>query len=812
MKFKVLSFGIMLILALLSFAVPASADNADSLAQRIADIAFECDGSKIDFKYFDSDESLGYAKFVTNEMFGVPFDKNADYSKISAVNSFEQLAKTAQIGDIITFGDDIAVVVSNKSECVKITYSYGWDNNNGHTETVKLTSANFGKRLGSNAEIWRKDDISSLYGNSESPVFGTPYTTVVGSDSAYIKCSIFRNECPWNFVGAYYGTNKDDMTFIGSDKLQLSGNTWSGYTIKDLNPNTIYYYKFFVSTSDKTYWSETASFTTSAESTEPSFGAPFITKVANDSAYIKCMMFKNGFDPNLVGAYIGTDPDEMKEWGNDKVGKILTWGGYTLKDLQPNTTYYYKFYLRSDDKTYWSDISSFKTTHDHDYMSETVKQPTCTSEGVEKFTCAICETEIAKPIALATHDYKDKVVAPTYLEQGYTLHTCSVCGESYTDTYTEKLTLGNVTGFKSAEITIDSVLLTWNRVSEAQGYIIYRYNFADKNWIEVARTISNIFEYEVRALPVGTVEQFAIKAYKMVEGKEISSPEYPILKTSTRPEPVAKFSVKSVTDSSITLTWSKVKNSDGYLLYTYDSAKKIWRKLTMIKDPSVTSYTASKLKSGTNYQYIIYSIKKIDDSQFASSETCLMAAYSTKPAAVSGFKVSSISADAVKLTWNKVSGAAGYIFYRYDNAKKTYVRVAKIGTSNLYTVSKLSSGTTYKFAVKAYKTYDGKELASVSFPYLTTSTNPGTVKFTLTAGSKKATVKWSKVTCASGYIIYYKTSKNGKWQRLTVSKGTSYTKSGLIKGKTYYFTVKAYRTVNGKTYNGAFAAKSVKIK
>ena len=181
---------------------------------------------------------------------------------------------------------------------------------------------------------------------------------------------------------------------------------------------------------------------------------------------------------------------------------------------------------------------------------------------------------------------------------------------------------------------------------------------------------------------------------------------------------------------------------------------------------------------------------------------------------VSNFKATTTTANSVKLTWNKVSGANGYIIYRYDNAKKTWVRIGKGKHPGVYTAIKLKAGTTYKFAVKAYKTVNGKETTSAKFPTVTSSTNPATVNFKLTAGSKKVTAKWSKVTGASGYIVYYKTSKNGKWVRLksTSNKTTSYTKTGLKKGKTYYFTVKAYRTVNKKTYNGSYTTKSIKSK
>ena len=180
---------------------------------------------------------------------------------------------------------------------------------------------------------------------------------------------------------------------------------------------------------------------------------------------------------------------------------------------------------------------------------------------------------------------------------------------------------------------------------------------------------------------------------------------------------------------------------------------------------------------------------------------------------VTGFKASSTSANAVKLTWKKSSGANGYVVYRYNTSTKKYGRIAKI-TSNTYTDKKLKSGTNYKYAVRAYRTVNGKELLSPSYPQITTSTNPATVSFKLTAGTKKATVKWSKVTGASGYKIYYKTSKNGKWVGLKTvnNKTTNYTKTKLASKKTYYFTVKAYRTTGGKTYNGAYTTKSVKIK
>ena len=274
-------------------------------------------------------------------------------------------------------------------------------------------------------------------------------------------------------------------------------------------------------------------------------------------------------------------------------------------------------------------------------------------------------------------------------------------------------------------------------------------------------------------------------------------------------EVVTGFKAAATNANAIKLTWKKVSGAQGYILYKYDNTKKTWARVVKTTTNSNT-YTVNKLSSGTSYKFAIRAYKTVNGKEIVSAIYPTLTTV-TKPANVSGFKVSSTSTNSIKLTWNKVKGATGYTLYQQKNGKWTKVK-SLTGTS--YTVPKLKVGTTYKFAVKAYKKIGNSLITSPSFPTVSTSTNPATVNFKLSAGSKKATVKWSKVTGATGYKVYYKTSKNGSWKCLKTAnnKTTSYTKTGLTKGKTYYFTVKAYRTVGGKTYNGSYVAKSVKVK
>ena len=89
-------------------------------------------------------------------------------------------------------------------------------------------------------------------------------------------------------------------------------------------------------------------------------------------------------------------------------------------------------------------------------------------------------------------------------------------------------------------------------------------------------------------------------------------------------------------------------------------------------------------------------------------------------------------------------------------------------------------------------------------------------KLTVTSKKKKVTLKWKKNSKATGYEIYRATKKNGKYKKIkTIKKASAvtFTDSKVKKGKTYYYKVRAYKTVKGNKANGKFSAvRKVKIK
>ena len=76
----------------------------------------------------------------------------------------------------------------------------------------------------------------------------------------------------------------------------------------------------------------------------------------------------------------------------------------------------------------------------HSIIIDEAKAATCTTSGqTEGSHCGVCGITIVpqEVIAPLGHAYLQTEVQPSPFSSGYTLHTCSTCGHSYQDTYTE---------------------------------------------------------------------------------------------------------------------------------------------------------------------------------------------------------------------------------------------------------------------------------------------------------------------------------------------------------------------------------------
>lgn len=149
-----------------------------------------------------------------------------------------------------------------------------------------------------------------------------------------------------------------------------------------------------------------------------------------------------------------------------------------------------------------------------------------------------------------------------------------------------------------------------------------------------------------------------------------------------------------------------------------------------------------------------------------------------------------------------------------------YVSSSYVTTKSGYRT--LTKGTHYKVTYSNNKAI-GK--ATVKVTGLGSGTASGTLTKTfkilpkkvsglkkVTAAKTSVTIKWSKRSC-TGYEIYRKKGSSGTYKKVkTITKNTTlkFKNTGLKRKTTYYYKVRAYKTVSGTKYYGAFS-KSIKV-
>ena len=270
-----------------------------------------------------------------------------------------------------------------------------------------------------------------------------------------------------------------------------------------------------------------------------------------------------------------------------------------------------------------------------------------------------------------------------------------------------------VTGFKAAETTLNTAKLTWNNAKGANGYILYKQ--VNGAWVEFKKLSGTSFTFS--GLTKGSVYKYAVRAYATVNGNTILSANPAITTAVTKLDTVKNFKADSIALNEIALSWDKVDKAASYVLYQLKDGK--WQ---IIARPTSTSYTVKGLGSTTTFRFAVRPYTKVDGYTVTSASypnllTC------TLPAKVTGFRAASVNGTSITLAWNRTAGANGYIVYRYNPDNKKWVRMIKTATNvTSYTATNLSSKTAYKFAIKAYKTINGKEITDTVFPVLNVKT------------------------------------------------------------------------------------------
>ena len=260
-----------------------------------------------------------------------------------------------------------------------------------------------------------------------------------------------------------------------------------------------------------------------------------------------------------------------------------------------------------------------------------------------------------------------------------------------------------VGGFKCSSKSSTSVTLKLNKGTTASGYQLQQYK--DGKWVTIyTGTKATNTSYTVKKLKAGTAGyRFRIRAYKTYGNTKQYGSWSSEVKVNTNPYGVGGFKCSSKTSTSVTLKWNKGTTASGYQLQQYKNGK--WVTIYTGTKATNTSYTVKGLKAGTaGYRFRIRAYKTYGNTKQYGSWSSEVKV-NTNPYGVGGFKAKSTAKNSITLGWNKGTTASGYQLQQYKGGKWVTVYTGTKATSTSCTIKSLKANTSYKFRIRAYKTY-----------------------------------------------------------------------------------------------------------
>ena len=376
---------------------------------------------------------------------------------------------------------------------------------------------------------------------------------------------------------------------------------------------------------------------------------------------------------------------------------------------------------------------------------------------------------------------------------------------AYTDVnvwYSGKLPL-YVSDLISVANTSTSNKFAWNGAPDATGYEVYQGTSpSDPHKKKIGDTKNTYFTNSNKS--TGTMYKYMVRAYSDASGKRGYGDYSDVFTTCTLPANISKISA-SARGTSVTISWDKVSKATDYIVEHYVNGA--WKQ---VGTTSSLSYKVNGITQNGVNKFRVKARRNYSGVYYNGGYTYVNAEVTDIPSTVTGIRSTSNTSTSNTITWNASKKAEGYEIYQWIGTNDSYKLIGTT-TSTKFTNSKKSSGTMYRYKVRAFNTVDGQRIEGAYSSELTTCTLPANVSFSLCSTDVDSiTLNWNKVSKATGYQVEMYT--NGTWKTLSTLSGTSYTASDLSQKTAYRFRVRAIRNYNYINYYGDYTEKDITIR
>jgi len=346
----------------------------------------------------------------------------------------------------------------------------------------------------------------------------------------------------------------------------------------------------------------------------------------------------------------------------------------------------------------------------------------------------------------------------------------------------EKITLSSTT------LANNKILLKWNNVPNAKGYVLERVLAKDSIQIQYAKQFTNSeTTYTDSTLEFGTEYVYRIKSFT-----DLQESTFSILKIKSVNDPnLLSVNVQINYFNAATLTWQPSTNSTKPDFYTIERKIETLGNFEQIAKVlgTVNSYKDTTLKANTNYSY---RIKAIGNNVAFQGQIDLKT-----PALLNSLELSAtvLYYNSLKIIWKAIGGAISYKLER-KTGTESFKEIATFDSKATEFIDKtLKDNTEYTYRLKAFG--DKTESLETNFTSKTPSllAPPELSIELLTFESLK--VVWKPVANANKYVLERQSPTDATFQKvLETTNLMEYQDANLKNNETYSYRLKAFSDIS----------------
>ncbi|MCX4319436.1 glucosaminidase domain-containing protein [Lachnospiraceae bacterium 38-14] len=168
-----------------------------------------------------------------------------------------------------------------------------------------------------------------------------------------------------------------------------------------------------------------------------------------------------------------------------------------------------------------------------------------------------------------------------------------------------------ITGISS--LNSGSMQLVWKKVSNAEGYEIYRSTKKDSGYKKIASLRRNADKYTDKSVKAGKKYYYKVVTVGKLNGKKITS-GYSNPVSNRALSRVKISSANSTLEDAVKIKWKKVTGATKYKIYRATSSKGSYKHIATVKSngKDTQSYTDKKVTGGKNYYYKVQAYSSSD--------------------------------------------------------------------------------------------------------------------------------------------------------------------------------------------------------